>query len=172
MARRSDITVWIKGQSKEKLLIEVIKAYEACYPQKFAYYRSALRQLREVTVGRHEDMKGRTVDINMRVPTEPFLFLQTLIPDFGKDSNDIRLLCKVWEDFAIAKSRDKSLKRSILWTKDLHKESPAADARVQPQDGDCPADVPDDSCLSDNDRQGLCNDAEGHPLVDQPELPA
>lgn len=188
--RHPSVYVWIKNQSKEKILLEVIKAYECCYPQRFAFFRQALRGLREVTVESHKDLKGRAVDINIRVPTELFLFLQSLIPDFGKDSDDINLLARVWEDFAVAKTRSKRTKKSVLWTKDLAprgsgspdpaettpssglsqptSQDPPSNAAngPQPPNRDCPADPEPSACLCRDDSEGLCRDAAGHTGID------
>ncbi len=194
MKNRSNIHVWIKGQGKEKIVLEVLKAYEACYPHKFEFYRQNLRRLREVTIGSHKDLKGREVDINFRVPTEPFLFLQSIWPDFGKDSDDIQMLIRLWEDFAVAKTR-RHKKVSLLWSnRFLASESPlkvettessgsqpatileppganAADVGIQPQPADRPSEQ-DDPGLRRDDREELLGVLEGHPLLSQPQLPA
>lgn len=191
---RSNIHVWIKEQSKERVILEVLKAYEACYPRKFEFYRQNLRRLREVTIGSHKDLKGREVDITFRVPTEPFLFLQSIWPDFGKDSDDIQMLIRLWEDFAVARSK-RHKKVSLLWSRSfLDSGSPskdettesfgslpatvqeppganAADVGIQPQPADRPSDQ-DDPSVRLHDRQELLGVPEGHPLLDQPELPA
>lgn len=93
-------TVYVKNQAKEKFLLEVIREYEDLYPVKAAYYRKALGEMRKVTKESSIDAKGREMRVTMRVPTEPFLFIQSLHPDFGKDSADIELLVKLWGDYA------------------------------------------------------------------------
>lgn len=97
-------------------MLEVIRAYELMYPAKFAFILRSLRELQKVTRESSVDAKGRELRIQMRVPSEPFLFLQQLIPDFGKDSDDIALLCKVWGDFASA--RKDRRRRSLMWSKE------------------------------------------------------
>lgn len=93
-------TVYVKNQAKEKFLLEVIQTYEELYPVKAAYYRRALNEMRKVTKESSVDVKGREMRVTMRVPTEPFLFIQSLHPEFGKDSEDIELLVKLWCDYA------------------------------------------------------------------------
>lgn len=116
------VSVYIKDAGKEKTLIEVIKAYELMYPAKFRFILGALRELQKVTKEKSVDAKGRELRIQMRVPSEPFLFLQQVIPGFGQDSDDIALLCRVWGDFANAK-KDRR-RRSLMWSS--HRKEPAA----------------------------------------------
>lgn len=106
-------TVYVKNQAKEKFLLEVLETYRDLYPVKFEYYTQALAEARKVTLPSSTDSVGRETRVTMRVPTEPFLFIQSLHPDFGQDSADIDLLCKVWGD--LAKAAPDHRKRTNIW---------------------------------------------------------
>lgn len=105
------VEIHMKGKAKEELILEVLKAYERVYPRKMRLFRQQLKQLREVTIARRQTAKGRDIGITMRVPTEPYLFLQSLMPEFGEDSRDIDLLVRLWDDFARVDKR----KRTRIW---------------------------------------------------------
>lgn len=94
--------IFIKNAAKVRTLEDIARAYKELYPAKFEFIRNGLRQLREVTVSRRTDVKGRDVEVTMRVPSEPFLFAQAIMPGFGEDSDDITLLCRVWDEMAVA----------------------------------------------------------------------
>lgn len=86
---------------REKFLCEVAKWYETLYPARADFFKTSLRQLREVAKnpdGSYHDNQGRQYFVTFRVPTELLLFVQRWIPDFGRDSEDIELMCRVWCD--------------------------------------------------------------------------
>ena len=100
------VTVHFKDAAKERIILDTLKAYENLYPARFKWFGRMLENARQVSSANYKALGGRSVDVTMRVPTEPFLFLQALMPDFGKDSADIELLVKLWGDYA-RNSRDR-----------------------------------------------------------------
>jgi hypothetical protein len=108
------VSILVKNSAKEKILLDVIRAYEQIYPTKFAFFSRALAELRKVTKESSIDAKGRELRMEMRVPSELFLFLQSIMPDFGKDSDDIALLLRTWGDFARA-TKDRR-RRTLFWS--------------------------------------------------------
>lgn len=86
----------------ESELTGILKAYEIAYPHKYRYFMSALRKMREVQKrpdGSFVDRRGRWARINIRVPTELWLFIQHRIEGFGKDYKDVELLQRIARDF-------------------------------------------------------------------------
>lgn len=89
---------------REKFLSEVARAYEMLYPAKARFFRSALKNLRQVTTSGYKAGKAGDMYVSIRVPTELWCYIQRWIPDFGQDSKDVELLSKVWCD--LVKGRD------------------------------------------------------------------
>lgn len=108
------VQILIKDAAKERLILETLKAYEQLYPRRYKFCLHHLRKLREVTVAKATDLRGRDIRTTLRVPTEPFTFLQTQIPGFGDDSKDIDLLLRLWEDMARASNKDHR-QRTRIW---------------------------------------------------------
>jgi hypothetical protein len=99
-----------------KFLVDVAKAYEMLYPARFKFYLNSFRKLKQVrkASGRFIDEAGHTYFAD-QIPTEPFMFVQRWLPDFGKENEeDMELLFKAWEDFAL-KADKARFKRSTFW---------------------------------------------------------
>jgi hypothetical protein len=96
--------ILINNSAREKTLIEIGKAYWSLYPKRARWFKRMLTQLNEVnknTDGSYVDPKGRTTTfVKVRVPTELWLFIQRWLPDFGKHSDDLEALRRIWSDFA------------------------------------------------------------------------
>lgn len=91
---------------KEKFLMEVADWYRALFPARFAFFKTMLKRLNEVSKnadGSYRTEDGKTVFVRIRVPQELMIFLQRWIPEFGRDSADLELLRKVWCDWAVGK---------------------------------------------------------------------
>ena len=88
----------------ERLLVDVAKAYVAIYPRKARWIRAQIKKLGEVSTSGYR-ARGHDVEVTVRVPTELWLFVQSLVPEFGKDSKDVEVLQRVWKDFAVGKDR-------------------------------------------------------------------
>src|SRR5258705_3103594 len=81
---------------REKFLNEVLKWWESMYPAKADFFRRSLKELRAVTKESYSlGVQRGDARVTMRIPTELWLFIKRWIPEFGKDSEDIDLLCRV-----------------------------------------------------------------------------
>ena len=89
---------------KEKWLRAIADAWYQKFPRKAAWIRDELARLREITAPSYHAGAAGEMRCTMRVPSELFLFCQYMEPDFGKDSKDIELLIRVWDDFARARN--------------------------------------------------------------------
>lgn len=116
----------MKNAAKERIILDTLKAYENLYPAKFKWFGRMLANARQVSTANYTALKGRSVDVTMRVPTEPFLFLQALMPDFGKDSSDIDLLVKLWGDYA-RNTRDRRKRITMFDGKEWKRNQSAED---------------------------------------------
>lgn len=98
-------------------LKEVADAWFTLYPHKADWFMRQLRYLREVTTDGYYSGKTGHMYVKTRVPTELLMYLQRWDPDFGRDSADMELLAKVWEDLVRAGSRARDRrKRTRLWS--------------------------------------------------------
>lgn len=127
---------------KEKFLMEVADWYRALFPARFAFFKTMLKRLNEVSKnadGSYTDEKNRTMYVRIRVPQELMIFLQRWIPEFGRDSADLELLRKVWCDWAVGKDRRRR-SRFLLIDKEFRRrhvqESPEPPAEAEAQDPD------------------------------------
>jgi hypothetical protein len=113
---------------REKFLNEIASWYEKLYPGRAAYYKMALKNLRAVqtnTDASWTDAKGRHAYVSMRVPNELYMYVKRWIPDFGDDSADIDLLCRVWCD--LVRTRKDNRHHTRLYTcKEFRRESEPA----------------------------------------------
>lgn len=100
----------------EKFLSDVASAYEGMYPARADFFKRNLKNLRDVTTGGYGQSRGDFY-CRVRVPTELLLYIQRWIPEFGRDSKDIDVLCKVWGD--LVRPRKDRRRRTRLFLKDL-----------------------------------------------------
>jgi hypothetical protein len=81
---------------REKFLNEVLSTWEGMYPAKADFFRRSLKELRAVTKESYSlGVQKGDASVRFRVPTELWLFIKRWIPEFGKDSEDVELLCRV-----------------------------------------------------------------------------
>ena len=84
--------ILIRNKSKLEVIDETINALESLYPDYLTYCKQEITKLRQVSKPGFCDEKGREVRVTMKIPTILFMFLQQVIPDFGKTADDIALL--------------------------------------------------------------------------------
>ena len=87
----------VKGKRwrKRELVEATMSAMEKLYPDMYNYLLKEMPKLKAVSRPSYTDPKGRTTHVKMKVPTIPWLFLQQLDPDWGKDSEDLELFTRV-----------------------------------------------------------------------------
>jgi len=108
--------VFVKNSGRVAILEEIARSYKALYPKRAKWFQSKLKKWKEVNKnpdGSWTDPKGRTMFVRVRVPTELWLFIGRHIPDWGQDSNDLKLLAQVWSDLVPAATK-KRLNRQAL----------------------------------------------------------
>lgn len=113
--------IQIKTRSaKAQLILDVAEAYQRLYPREFEWIKGELRKLREVSTGTYRAGRNGEMFCRVRVPKHLWLFLQCKDPDFGKDSADMELLCKLIPDISQVYRRDPRVRHQLYVSRELH----------------------------------------------------
>ena len=86
--------ILIHNRSKLEVIEEVARFFESHYPDYYQFCLDEIKKLRSVSRTGYTDPQGRYTHVSMKVPTLLFMAVQHILPEFGKDSDDIALLTK------------------------------------------------------------------------------
>ena len=91
--------ILIKSKGTESTLHEIVNWFETHMPDEVVAWKEEMLKLKQVSKATYKDAAGRENHVQFKLPTLLFLSCQHIMPDFGKDSDDIQLLTKVLRDF-------------------------------------------------------------------------
>lgn len=90
--------IYIKNAGKTSTILQIAKWFEDNYPEDFAEWVADSKRLRHMSRSGYSDSKGNYTYVSMKVPTVLYLACQWIMPDFGKDSDDIALLTRTLKE--------------------------------------------------------------------------
>lgn len=126
--------ILIGKRNKALVIEETLRAYESLYPEKYRWLLEEMTKLRQVGTVGYTDAQGRETTVTMKFPSEIFLFLQWVLPGFGQDSDDIKLLTSIAKnlDAHVPLRKGQSLFVTLDLKKKIEEQENAANVQEQP----------------------------------------
>jgi hypothetical protein len=127
----------VKGRRwrKRELIEQTMAAMEKLYPDMYNWLLQEMPKLKAVSKPSYVDPKGRVTHVKMKVPTIPWLFLQQLDPDWGKDSEDLELFTRICSEMNGAATPQEGRNRLYIpkeaWEKIEKSKKEAANAEEE-----------------------------------------